>query len=267
MIVEYYSDIHFEFRRDKHPWEPDNLQFEDKSDRVLVLAGDIGAESDIQLCVKFYSMFYGAVIFVPGNHEYYGTEFNSQREKYLHMFDGIDNIHVLEKSGVMLDDVLFLGGTLWTDFHGDKQACMDPYLYMRRLADFRAIKFNDLERGFPRLLWPEDMVREYQETVRYFNQTLQASSSLARKKVVISHFPPSQDCRDKSKYPFVDDIGKYFYPNVPEKVVGMADYWIYGHSHDDIRLEKEGCKIVSNQIGYPNERGNINYKKDNFLIL
>lgn len=256
MIVEYYSDIHFEFRRENHAWEPDNINFEDKTDRILVLAGDIGAVGDVRMCVKYYSMFYKHVIFVPGNHEYYGTDFRTQRESYLSMFDGIDNIHVLEKSGVVIDGVLFVGGTMWSDMHNDPFNLCYIHKYIN---DFRTIRVD----GDP--ISAAVMKNEYNSTVDAIRKSLKEHTD--KKKVVVTHFPPSSTCRDTYKYPIMDIVGSYFYPDVPEDLFEMADYWIYGHSHDDIRTVIHDCKIVSNQIGYPNEVGKINYKRQNFLIV
>ena len=73
------------------------------------------------------------------------------------------------------------------------------------------------------------------------------------KTVVVTHFAPHRQCvarqhegSDVSPY-FVTDLswlmGKY-----------RIDLWCYGHTHTNSDfVTKDGCRIVSNQKGYPNE--------------
>lgn len=61
------------------------------------------------------------VIYVPGNHEFYGHDINLAAELRV---AAPENIAVLSDDVLLLDGVRFLGSTLWTDFklHGEGEA-------------------------------------------------------------------------------------------------------------------------------------------------
>src|SRR4051812_41512435 len=54
------------------------------------------------------------VIFVAGNHEFYGQDLPCLFDRFLSVARGT-NIHPLENESITIDGVTFLGSTLWTD--------------------------------------------------------------------------------------------------------------------------------------------------------
>lgn len=56
------------------------------------------------------------VVYVPGNHEYYGYDFETERSAGTAGAAHYENVHVLDRSTLMVDGVLFVGATLWTDY-------------------------------------------------------------------------------------------------------------------------------------------------------
>src|SRR5512132_2850782 len=105
MRLHILSDLHMEFA----PFEPPPTDAD-----VVILAGDIGtglkgfrwAQTTFPNC---------PVIYVLGNHEFYGQKLQKLLEQLKAMTKGT-NIQVLENDLFTLGDVTFLGATLWTDF-------------------------------------------------------------------------------------------------------------------------------------------------------
>ena len=99
MKIHILSDLHTEFS-DFDPPETDA--------DVVVLAGDIGVGSGgIQWAARRYPKV--PVIYVPGNHEFYGHDIRDTEQS----FDAVSaNIHVLSNSAHEFDGVRFLGSTL-----------------------------------------------------------------------------------------------------------------------------------------------------------
>src|SRR5688500_19207056 len=80
---------------------------------VVVLAGDIAVR------VKGVAWAIAAsrgrpVIYVPGNHEYYGDSIPRLTEK-LRAAGAGSGVHVLDREEIIVDGTRFLGATLWTD--------------------------------------------------------------------------------------------------------------------------------------------------------
>lgn len=80
---------------------------------MVVLAGDIHLKHHGINWVKEH--FDVPVIYVPGNHEYFGCEILSNNKKMKSLAKN-SNVHVLINDSVEIDGVLFVGATLWTDF-------------------------------------------------------------------------------------------------------------------------------------------------------
>jgi hypothetical protein len=86
---------------------------------VAVFAGDI-AETPLRsvLAIADLPQFVGKhKVFQAGNHEYYGKHFQSENDLVLkHTIYPNTHEHYLLRRSVILDDVKFIGATLWTDY-------------------------------------------------------------------------------------------------------------------------------------------------------
>ncbi len=83
---------------------------------VTVLAGDVwdGGFKGIAWAAKTWTD--RPVILVPGNHEFFGTEYNEHRAKMAEAAARHPNVHLLDRGAIAIGDVAFVGCTLWTDF-------------------------------------------------------------------------------------------------------------------------------------------------------
>src|SRR3974390_1931552 len=81
---------------------------------AVVLAGDIHTgRNGMKWALKTFAEV--PVIYVLGNHEFYGQKLQKLLAELRAMASGT-NIHVLENESFNIGDVVFLGATLWTDF-------------------------------------------------------------------------------------------------------------------------------------------------------
>jgi predicted phosphohydrolase len=109
MKLQILSDLHTEFAEFSPP--------ETGAD-VVILAGDIGVGlGGIEWAASQFPN--QPVIYVPGNHEYYGHDITLIDEL---VKQSPENIHVLNNDAMVLNGVRFLGSTLWTDFRLDGES-------------------------------------------------------------------------------------------------------------------------------------------------
>lgn len=113
------SDLHMDHRPDWTMPIPDELPDFD----VAVFAGDVaGSPSDGMRWLRTQPGFeYCEIVFVAGNHEYYGRNIDREQELAVETARRT-RIHLLDASAApVIDGVRFLGCTLWTDYalYGD----------------------------------------------------------------------------------------------------------------------------------------------------
>ena len=75
---------------------------------VVVLAGDIQNEKFVRQLVREYDH----VVYVAGNHEFYGYDLDWRKQDLQNKFPGV----FLDDDFVDIAGVRFLGSTLWTDY-------------------------------------------------------------------------------------------------------------------------------------------------------
>jgi len=107
MRLRVLSDLHlehFDGHRELPPAEAD----------VVVLAGDIHrrAEGLAWARQQFPDL---PILYVPGNHEFYGTSMPLLRQE-LALEAARYDIELLDNRSVTIGEVRFYGTTLWTDF-------------------------------------------------------------------------------------------------------------------------------------------------------
>lgn len=235
MKITVYSDLHIEF----------GLPLLSKFDAdLIILAGDIGVGPK---CARFIKETFKdvPVIYVLGNHEYYGQLFPSYVDE-LKGFMNNENFHVLENESIVIADIEFFGCSLWTDF----QLFNEPSICMKHsksiMSDYLVIRSSSRKRR----LIPVETVTWHIQSVRWLRKAL--LSSTARKKVVITHHAPLIDCVNPIFHG--DLLSSAFASNLEQFILKTnPDYWIFGHTHFNCDFVKSGTRFLSNQAGYPGE--------------
>jgi DNA repair exonuclease SbcCD nuclease subunit len=271
MKVAVISDLHLEFADLTLPggdvlilsgdvFESKNLKPElYKSPEAVAALGDLthvimeGGRSDRRQdryyrflkeeCGKYREVFY-----VAGNHEYYHNTYNRVDEQ---LRAGLpENIHFLQNQSYVLDGVLFLGATLWTDMNGHNPITMN--VVRECMNDYRTIKFlNETKNAWYRLT-PEITLAEHRKTMAWLKEQLDANRAGDQLPVVVvGHHAPS---KRSTKPEYQDDYhvnGAYsshldmFIEDYPEIRV-----WTHGHTHDVFDYTVGQTRILCNPRGY-----------------
>ncbi|WP_024905192.1 metallophosphoesterase [Robbsia andropogonis] len=241
------SDLHNEFE----PLLPDAAAVS-RAD-IVVLAGDIYTKNrSVEWAQSFVNDSAKPIILVAGNHEFYRGHFDRTLKKLRDAARGT-NVHFLEDEEVTLNDVRFLGCSLWTDFKLYEND-MSPAVCMRSaqsaMSDFRLIRATESFRK----LYPADTVRRHETSRAWLQRAL--DKPFAGSTVVVTHHAPSPRSIDIQ---FDGDELTPAYASDLEKLMGESvDVWIHGHMHtsfdyvvgSDDATGSRGTRVVCNPRGY-----------------
>ncbi len=243
MRVWVISDLHLEFGV---PFvRPASLEAD-----VLVCAGDLLTKG-VAPSIKWLANNICAslpVIFVAGNHEFYGGAVQEGLRDARELADRYPNIHLLENNAVDIEDVRFIGGTLWTDF---RVLGGDPHLAMTAaqsgMNDYRKIKYAKIPY---RKFRPIHAYRKYMETRTFVASEL--GKARGRKTVVVTHHAPS--IRSIPTEFRNDPLAACYASDLESLIIEeQPDLWVHGHIHHRNDYFLGGSRIVSNSRGYPSK--------------
>lgn len=254
MKLRICSDIHLDHDNPKSIWTPAKEQFD--SDSVLVVAGDLWSDRRLlrntngPSWLQIVSEQFAAVVLVLGNHDYWGCNISNEVDKCHEEMSkqGLTNCHLLENSSVVIDDVKFVGATLWTNYNkGDPLAMWDAKSFMN---DFSKIRKGG---GYSRLttydvhnIHVESKQHIFENAIRDFPE---------QKVVVVSHHLPSyQSIAPHYRTASNAGINFSYYSELSDRILGSdIDLWVHGHSHDRADYEVGTTRIVCNPRGYASE--------------
>ena len=242
MILNILSDLHLSLGPLKLP--------DTKAD-LVVLAGDVGRPN---VAVPWASSFAKPVLYVPGNHEFYGDTVAGTVKELKQMCAGT-NIRVLANDEVIVEGVRFLGTTLWTDFilfgKGAKRAAAMEEA-VRLMRDFSRIRAGETsEVPFT----PADAAALFTIQAAWLESKL--AEPFSGQTVVITHHAPSA----RSIHPrFADSLLNACFVSDAERLVDgeRARLWIHGHTHDSFDYMLNGTRVVCNPRGYAKNGVNEN---------
>jgi hypothetical protein len=189
------------------------------------------------------------IIYVPGNHEFYGHEYFAVKESIGKLCESTA-VHYLDSDIYVQDTVRFLGTTLWTDYKADISVSQDVAMaYIdQNLMDHRVIQFNSGDAGDR--FRPEHALGIHGKELNWLVQQLQ--TGYQGETVVVTHHGPHNICQHPA-FP-VNEMSAAFHSDLSALLAENGiDVWAFGHTHanlDEIVLD---TRIVSNQAGYPGE--------------
>lgn len=235
MKIRLLSDLHHEFMNATN----EKLQpyFEYRGEDVLVLAGDIasGSTNVMDSIKRFLKAGFPEVVYVPGNHEYYGTTIRDFNAKMAAKVLQRDNVHFLNPGHAIIGDTVFIGAALWTNFRGDPLAKLSA---RSMITDFRLI------HGFE----PDHAVHMFNEHLQYIKHMYEMFPD--KKKVIITHFLPAVECISE-RFRGPDLLNNYFANDLGDWIAEMKDTtWLFGHTHDTIDITIGDTRVVANPFGY-----------------
>lgn len=228
------SDLHLEHG---YPFTIDKIDGVD----ILILAGDIGSFNHHYEFIKDCTTKY-TVLYVLGNHEFYGHSLSEVKAFW--SATQLNNFHFLDNKSIVIDNIQFIGATLWTDF--DKENPMVMFNAKRSINDFSKI-INATNDGH---ISASEILTEFKTSSNFIQQELAKDNGL--KKVVITHHSPSyQSVSDKYRGHPVNPL---FASNL-DNVIGYsgAVAWIHGHMHNSSDYVIGDTRVIANPRGYGKE--------------
>ena len=274
--IQLMSDLHLESNPHFAPQPAPGAD-------VLVLAGDIGSYQNTSALTRLDIADFGLgrfanwpcpVVFVPGNHEYDGQEFNVA---HAWLRDACQRLGLvwLERAVQVIAGVRFVGCTLWTDFDSPTSAralsspvTLGQQLVARdkafRAADFYLKKNHALSGGQPMMA---EAVRELGlQSQAWLRQVLAqpADEKTAQKTVVVTHFAPSLLSADPR---YGISPGTAGFCNALDDLLPSAQLWLHGHLHCPSDYWVGNCRVVANPLGYARKNEQAGFKPQSCITV
>jgi len=229
------SDLHNEF---------ETFQPAQSDCDVVVLAGD--TDTGIHGARWALETFrHIPIIYICGNHEYYGSKI-ARVPRQLRELAGNANLLFLENDEWILDNVRFLGCTLWTDFclYGRDKADAAMEEARMTMTDYRRIRLGP-ELGH-RKLRPADTLLFHAQSVQFLQAKLE--QKFPGRTVIVTHHSPtarsiSENDTDLLNAAYCSDLEWMIEKYKP-------DVWIHGHIHQKTDCMIETTRIIANPRGY-----------------
>jgi predicted phosphodiesterase len=259
---------------------------------VLVLSGDICVASkfgpNYDRFFQDASRLFKNVVYIMGNHEHYDGDFAKSESILRAALERYSNVHFLEKEIVKIDDVTFIGGTLWTDMN--KEDPLTMWHVSRRMNDFRIVrnsnrmvtrtvplyelnpdytedgknggKYATKEGGGlievgqkkkqePSTFCPEDAVPEHKAMVDYIRTVIEGKFD--EKFVVVGHHAPSKQSTHP-RYQHDTLMNGAYSSSLDEFILDhpQIKLWTHGHTHEDFDYMIGTTRVFCNPRGYIN---------------
>lgn len=232
-----FSDLHLDVNT-RRPWD---LPRPAPDHDVVIIAGDIceGLRNGVDWIVQ-QELNAKPVIYVPGNHEYYGFDFEVEREEGRAAAAAHSNIHLLDRDAVMIGGVAFLGATMWTDYRlfGDALVHRAMLSAEQAMNDHRYIRRNG--RRWSTL----DAIAEHEQSRTWLERLLE---KLKVPSVVVTHTAPS--LKSIAAWYRDDPITAAFASNL-DHLIGGVKLWVHGHTHVGCDYAHGSSRVVGNPRGY-----------------
>ena len=287
MKIAVCSDIHLEFG-------DIDLKNTEGAD-VLILGGDIMVAADIgspdpnnflegaksnryKDFIARCSAEFPHVIFIMGNHEHYHGDFQESAKILRGVFNDYENVYLLDKELVNIQNINFFGGTLWTDMNDEDISTMRHVEH--RMNDFRCVangtkqrrvplykKGSDgkylinektggyIEEGFKfkddtNWFAPQHAVDEHRDFLLRLESILE-NAAPEDKFVVVGHHSPSR-ASTHPKYKHEKLMNGAYSSNLDDFILNnrQIKLWTHGHTHEDFDYMIGTTRVVCNPRGY-----------------
>ena len=238
-------------------WYPPELP--DDKETILILAGDLwmGTKwieyAGYSWIMKVASRF-KQVLVVLGNHDYWpqgditilngGDKCNAMLQDH-----GLYNVHVLDSSVFEIDDIVFVGATLWTDMKK-----YDP-LVMHNMTNFMAYDgksaYSTGDGGEWSRFTSQKWVMHHDRQRDYIKHVVKSNPD--RRVVVITHHIPVLGLNDPR---FNGDVSNAYYESdLSEFILDHTNitHWFCGHTHHASDTMIGDMRIYLNPVGYQGE--------------
>lgn len=265
MRAQIVSDLHLEF---------DDINITNAGDvDVLVLAGDImiaqdlhdhpetsyGMYSNVNLAdlgrrqaialrfrdfLKRCSLQFPHVVYIAGNHEFYHGRFPGSLQDLRNECAKFPNVYFMENDCRKINDVTFIGCTLWTDMNKGDPVTLHTVADM--MNDYRIIRHDQL--GYTKLR-PAHTAAQHRKSVEYIRTVIEGKFD--EKFVVVGHMAPTRQSihpryKDDSimNGAYASDLSDFILDHPQIKL------WCHGHTHTTFDYMVGSTRVVCNPRGY-----------------
>ena len=268
MRIKLVSDLHLEFS--------DINIVNDQNYDVLILGGDIMIAQDLhdhiaadfnpysagsftdltrkqERVQRFRDFFkrcsfqFPHVIYIMGNHEFYHGKFYAAIDYMREECAKYPNVYMLEQDMKIIDDVVFVGGTLWTDMNDRDPLTMNAIKDL--MNDFRIIRNDKREYAAMSAL---DVAIRHDNTLGYIKLIVQEHKD--KKCVVVGHHAPSfksvheqYASQTLMNGGYASDLSEFIMDHPQIKL------WTHGHMHQPFDYVIGETRVVCNPRGYEND--------------
>jgi len=263
MKIAVCSDLHLEF-------QDINLKNEEGAE-VLILSGDIMLAEDLhnhppvhpndpvnipnlgrrqETALRFRNFLsrcsfqFPHVIYIAGNHEFYHGLWKASLQHLRDECARYPNVYFLENDIKVINEVSFIGATLWTDCNKGDPLTLHALTDM--MNDFRIIR-ND-EHGYTKLR-PAHIMYRHQQTLSYLKAVL---PDMKDKKVVFvgHHTPSHQSVHERYKGDYLMNGG--YHSDLSEFILDHPEIvlWTHGHTHEPFDYMIGTTRVFANPRGY-----------------
>ena len=244
MRLQVLSDIHTEFHKDSgEQFIHDYLRPKDVD--VLIVAGDLAGVGCIERTVALLAKAYhnSWILFVPGNHEYYGGSIPKINHTLRHIFRQFENTVFLNNKMISINGIDFVGTPMWFRHNNENVT------FSNRVNDFRMIQNFD-----------SVVVKENKKAIEFLKWHVTDNS------IVITHHMPTL-CSVPGN--FKHDPTNMFYVCDMEKLIKKRKpkLWVHGHTHHSFNYLLGKTHVVCNPLGYLGKQINAEFILNMMLDL
>ena len=253
MRCHYVSDLHLETQEAPGPFP--------KGD-VLIIAGDLcnakyidvertdkyskNQQERISKYIDDAASKFKRVLLIAGNHEHYDGIFDDTIGL---LTQNLPSVHVLDNNYIDIDGVRFFGTTLWSDFEGRSQSCMDAL--RRRVGEFLLVKkrtTNDDGTQALSKFQPEDALEEFDKSLLALKHC--RDDGFSGPMIVISHHAPS--LKGLNPIHKGNGLDGAFASDLDAMIEGLENvpYWVHGHTHVQTKYQIGSTTVLANCRGF-----------------
>lgn len=231
MIINYCSDLHLDINQLDYPLFDNN-----NNAHMLILAGDTFSLNTPNInFINHIANQYQYIIYILGNHEHYHHNFNNSVNTIKNLTNHLNNFIILNNNYIQINDWIFFGGTLWTNYNNNPVSVQNAHKVMN---DYNFIHTNTGK------FTTNHALQEFNQFIRNLDNAPKQNT------VVISHHLPSYSCIEP-KYA-TSYANPYYASNLDDIILNNTHikYWIYGHSHQQKIHKINQCTLAINAHGY-----------------
>jgi predicted phosphodiesterase len=248
MQIHLLSDLHTEFRDRELKWMKKLAR---PCIDLAILAGDIANWRDrdsVKLLFQEISKLGKEVLYIPGNHEFYGTS----------PTDAIRLVNEIKDEGGCPDNLTVQTAPFAVYNFGDKkkQRVIGGTMWFGKgeVSNFASPDTGLMVKSgkqFSDFYWIKDLAPWVYEQNDFF--THMAESTIGPGDIVVTHHLPSYVCVDDEYRPFVS-TNAFFVHEMGDVIEDRKpSFWMHGHTHSPVDHTLGSTRILANPYGYPGE--------------